>query len=257
MLTKNQFKLYTSLKQLKYRYIHQLFIVEGLKSVEELLSSNFETTELIVTENWLKSNTQIASETQLMTEIVTDKEMALLSNLTTPPGVMAIAKMPDNQNVSPDLKNRITLVLDGISDPGNMGTIIRTADWFGFGNIICSEDSVDVYNHKVVQASMGSIFRLNVISRDLTNVFTMAAESGVPVFGAYLDGENIYESTSDFKEGILVIGSESHGIREKVHPFITNKISIPNFSKGQNKAESLNASIATAILLSEMKRKHR
>jgi len=137
-----------------------------------------------------------------------------------------------------------------------MGTIIRTADWFGLENIICSEDAVDVFNHKVVQASMGSIFRLKVISSDLTSIFNKAIDLGIPVFGAYLEGENIYETKSDFKEGILVIGSESHGIREKVHPFITNRISIPNFSKGQNKAESLNASIATAILLSEMKRKH-
>jgi TrmH family RNA methyltransferase len=255
MLSKNQIKIYTSLKQVKYRYIHRLFIVEGLKSVEELFSSRFDIVELIVTKNWFDSNPGFGKRASVLPEIITEKEMVMLSNLTTPPGVIAIARIPDYNDTQIDLKNKITLALDGISDPGNMGTIIRTADWFGLENIICSEDSVDVFNQKVVQASMGSIFRLQVITRDLTNVFNQATDQGIPVYGAYLDGENIYASKYDFHEGILVIGSESHGIREETHKFITTKLSIPNFSGEYNKAESLNASIAAAVLLSEMKRK--
>ncbi|NOU47407.1 MAG: RNA methyltransferase [Bacteroidales bacterium] len=240
---------------MKYRYIHRLFIVEGLKSVEELLLSNFDIIELLVTKNWYDSNPDFGQSAQVLPEFVTENEMAALSNLSTPPGVLAVARIPDYDDVEVELKNKITLVLDGISDPGNMGTIIRTADWFGLKYIICSEDSVDVFNQKVVQASMGSIFRLKVITRSLTSLFDQAAGLGIPVYGAYLDGVNIYNEASDFQEGVLVIGSESHGIRENTHKYITTKLSIPNFSDNTNKAESLNASIATAIILSEMKRK--
>jgi TrmH family RNA methyltransferase len=255
MLSNNKYKIYSSLKQLKYRYIHQLFSVEGLKSVEELLFSKFETIELILTEDWLESNADIVALYHGRAEIVTEKEMITLSNLTTPPGVIAIAKIPDYQNNPIDFKNKITLVLDGISDPGNMGTIIRTADWFGLENIICSEDTVDVFNHKVVQASMGSIFRIKVHYQPLTDVFANVSAAGIQVYGAFIDGADIYKSESDFKEGILVIGSESLGIRPYLKAFITQKLSIPNFSRGNDRTESLNASIAAAIMLAEIRRK--
>ncbi len=255
MISKNQFKIYTSLKQVKYRNLHNLFAVEGLKGLEELLASKFETISVITTASRLNTCHGIVEFAGMQPEIVSEKEMADLSSLSTPPGVIAIAKMPQYQIDTVDFKNKITLFLDGISDPGNMGTIIRTADWFGVVNVICSIDSVDVFNQKVVQATMGSLFRVKVFSEELEPILSSAKSEGIEVFGAVMDGKNIYETEKKFHEGILVIGSESHGIRKQILPFVSTKITIPNYVTGSKRAESLNASVAASIILAEMNRK--
>lgn len=254
MLTNNQFKKYTSLKQLKYRYIHNLFSVEGLKNVTELLQSDFKTEALITTENWLESNS-FSLNTDLNVDIVSEKEMLQLSSLTTPPGIVAIAEIPAKLSAPVNLKDTYTIVLDGINDPGNLGTIVRSADWFGFQQIVCSPDTVDVFNQKVVQASMGSVFRVNVVSHDLSVIFNDARQRNIPVYGTTLDGEDVYKTEINAAEGLLVIGSESHGIRQNCLAFLDRKISIPNYGTSNRKAESLNASVATAVILAEIRRR--
>ncbi len=254
MLTNNQFKKYTSLKQVKYRYLHGLFSVEGLKNVEELLHSDFITEALITTSNWLDSNS-FSLNTQIETDIVSEKDMLQLSSLSTPPGIIAIAEIPEKMSNPLNLQGKFTLVLDGINDPGNLGTIIRTADWFGFQQIVCSTDTVDVFNQKVVQASMGSIFRVNIVNRELSDIFTEARQLNIPVYGTTLDGEDVYQAEINSAEGLLVIGSESHGIRLNCMEFLNRKISIPNYGTSNRKAESLNASVATAVFLAEIRRR--
>ncbi len=255
MLTKNQFKTYTSLKQVKYRYLHELFVVEGLKNVLELAHSAFVTEALITTENWLKVNAWPDALAEIQPEWVTEKEMAQLSSLSTPPGLLAIAQIPPQETVTINLNESFTLVLDGIHDPGNLGTILRSAEWFGFQPVVCSDDCVDVFNSKVVQASMGSVFHVPVAYRALTELFAQAKEENVPVCGAVLQGDSLYTMPVSASKGIIVIGSESHGIREEHLPFLDYSISIPNFSAGTHQAESLNASIATAVILSELRRR--
>ena len=175
------------------------------------------------------------------------KDIEKISTLKTPQEVIGLVKIPKwpllNYNL---LKNKFSLVLDGVQDPGNMGTIIRTADWFGITDIICSDDTVDVYNPKVVQATMGSLSRINVHYVDLESVLS---ETKLPVYGALLNGENIY--SSDFgNEGLVVMGNEGNGLTEKVKQLITKAITIP----GAGNAESLNVAIATAIFCSEINR---
>lgn len=177
---------------------------------------------------------------------VTDIEK--VSSLKTPQDIIAVVKIPAWPALTNvQLKQKFSLVLDGIQDPGNMGTIIRTADWFGIGHIICSDDTVDVYNPKVVQASMGSLSRINV---HYTNLTTILPQIGLPIFGAMLNGDNIY--TTDFgAEGLIVMGNEGNGLRPGVEQLINKAITIPRTGK----AESLNVGIATALFCSEINRK--
>lgn len=175
------------------------------------------------------------------------KDIEKISTLKTPQEVIGLVKIPIWPTLNYDsLKQRFSLVLDNIQDPGNMGTIIRTADWFGINDIICSEDTVDVYNPKVVQATMGSLARVNV---HYTTLAQALQQIKLPIFGAMLDGENIYNTTFG-DEGLLVMGNEGNGISADIERLITTKITIPR--AGQ--AESLNVAIATAILCSEIKR---
>jgi len=175
------------------------------------------------------------------------KDIEKISTLKTPQEVIGLVKIPIWATLNYNsLKQKFSLVLDNIQDPGNMGTIIRTADWFGITDIVCSEDTVDVYNPKVVQATMGSLARVNVHYVSLEQVLP---QIGLPVFGAMLDGENIYNSNFD-TEGLLVMGNEGNGISPAIERLITTKITIPRAGK----AESLNVAIATAILCSEIKR---
>nr|WP_317198314.1 RNA methyltransferase [Mucilaginibacter ginkgonis] len=174
-------------------------------------------------------------------------DMARISSLKTPPGVLALITIPTPLSLnSALLKNKFSLVLDGVQDPGNMGTIIRTADWFGIKNVICSEDTVDVYNPKVVQATMGSLSRVAVHYADLETVISNAQ---LPVFGALLNGKSIYE-TNFGSEAIVVMGNEGNGISEKLQQIIQQPITIPQVGE----AESLNVAVATAIFCSELYR---
>ncbi len=171
-----------------------------------------------------------------------------MSGLTTPQQILAVIKLPEWPQLKPDtLQGEFSLVLDGIQDPGNLGTIIRTADWFGVNHIICSEDTVEAYNPKVVQATMGSLARVKVYYTDLE---ALLPTLNLPVYGAMLDGENIY--TADFgSKGLILMGNEGNGIRPNIQSLITRAITIPRVGE----AESLNVSIATALFCSEISRK--
>lgn len=188
-------------------------------------------------------------------EIISAKDLEKISALTTPQEIIAVAEIPSHDFKIELLKNSLTLVLDEIKDPGNLGTIVRIADWFGIPAIICSESCADIFNPKAVQATMGSLFRTRVFYKPLEEVLKKSASLNVPVFGTVLDGENIYNAHLS-SQGVIIIGSESHGISSALLPFITAKISIPSFSdSATKKADSLNAAMAAAIVCSEFRRR--
>lgn len=222
-----------------------MFLVEGYKSVAEFLNSPYQITTVYhtpaVEPNLLKLSDKINYVPTTLTNI------QKISSLTTATDVIAVVKTPTWPVLSAaDLKNKFALVLDGVQDPGNLGTIIRTADWFGIQHIICSEDSVDAYNPKVVQATMGSLARVNVYYQNLPA--TLPAFN-MPVYGALLDGETIYNV--DFgNEGVIVLGNEGKGMRPEVKPLISRAVTIPRAGA----AESLNVAIAAALFCSEINR---
>jgi TrmH family RNA methyltransferase len=236
MLTKNELKYIQSLYHKKQRDEDGLFIAEGPKLAEELLNSRFEIKQVYAVKEWLQRNPAVKAP---VTEI-SQTELGRISGLQAPNEVVVIAKQSITAG-EPMLKGKLTIVLDGIQDPGNMGTILRIADWFGIDQIICSTDSVDIYNLKVVQSTMGSILRVKCWYKDL-EVWEPAEE--IPVFGALLNGTNIY-TINKTVEGLLVIGNESKGIREPMLSKITHPVTIPRTGE----AESLNAAVATGIIV--------
>jgi len=239
-ISKNQLKLITSLSQKKYRQKQGLFIAEGIKVVHELLNSSFDVEILFATDDF---KTSISSDK--ITRI-SEKDLHKISNLKSPNKVLGLFKIPDEK---PLQQKGLTIVLDAINDPGNLGTIIRLCDWFGVTQLICSKDTVDCYNQKVVQASMGSLTRISIKYIDVENYLK---ETNLPTFIADMNGENVYNSTLP-KEAILVMGNEANGVSDKIRALIKNKISIPRFGEIKE-TESLNVATATAILLSEFKR---
>lgn len=236
MLTKNELKYIQSLYHKKQRDEEKLFIAEGPKLAEELITSQFVIKHVYAVGEWLQRNQPVKVP---VTEI-SESELSRISKLQTPNEVVVIARQAMTVG-EPELKGNLTLMLDGIQDPGNMGTIIRIADWFGINQIICSNDCVELYNPKVVQATMGSIIRVSCWYKD-TAVWEPVDD--LPVFGALLNGKNIY-SVGKAEEGILVIGNESKGIREPMLSKITQPVTIPK-SGG---AESLNAAVAAGIIV--------
>ena len=241
MLTKNTIKQVASLRQQKFRKELGLFVVEGRKMTEELLHSNFAVEAIYTTEASHDLFPQAAT--------VTEVQMAQMSGQDTPPGILAVVKIPDAQRFPQSSK--FILALDGVSNPGNMGTIIRTAEWFGIRDIVCSPDCVEVWNPKVIQATMGSIFRTNILETNLTDFLMEQQRADKAIYGALLEGKNLFEMNG-CKDGVIVIGSESHGIREEVLPYITHPVTIPRV--GASQTESLNASIAAAIIMAELTR---
>ncbi|MCE2593842.1 RNA methyltransferase [Motilimonas cestriensis] len=243
MITKNQIKLINSLAQKKYRKQHGLFIVQGEKNVVELFSSNFEIHQVFATESFLAKYPAELSTTHFVA--ASPEELAKAGTFSTNNTVIALVKtrqlaLPENN------LNELVLALDGVSDPGNLGTLIRLADWYGIKQIVASEDCADVYNPKVISATMGSFCRVEVVNTDLA---AYLSQQTVPVYGAFLEGENIYQTTLS-SQGVIVLGSESHGIRDEVSSFISHKITIPSFGQ----AESLNVAMAGAIILDNFKR---
>ena len=238
MLSKSQIKLITSLKQKKYRHQHGLFVVEGIKTIKELLLSNLKLHKLYTTESF---NIDAKDEV-----IVSDKDLKRISFLTTPNKALAIFKISKPQSVN---ETGLIVALDAIRDPGNLGTIIRLCDWFGVKELVCSKETVDCFNPKVIQATMGSITRVNISYIDLES-FIKTSE--LPVFGAFMEGENVYGEKLPGK-GILVMGNEANGVSKEIEAVITQKVSIPRFGEIQA-TESLNVATATAILLSEFRR---
>jgi len=252
MLSKNQLKLVNSLRLHKYRQEHGLFIAEGVKLVNEALKSSFEIHQIFATPEWIDAGHLPDGRYLVDVVEITQAELEKISALSTPNQVLALVKIPSGIPV-PDASGEWALLLDQIRDPGNLGTIIRTADWFGIDRIIAATSSVDIWNPKVVQASMGSVFRMPVHYTDI-HAYLSGNLDRVPVYGTLLEGEDI-SGVKLGKDGIVVIGNESHGISDSVKPFITRKITIPAANAGSSgRAESLNASIATAILCYEIRR---
>ena len=242
MITKNTIKQIASLRQQKFRKELGLFVVEGRKMVEELLHSDFDTVGLYATEAFLADYPAFARA-----EIASEVQMQQISGLDTPPGILAVVRIPKQGDIK--TSSRLVLALDGIANPGNMGTLIRTAEWFGIHDVVCSMDCVELWNPKVVQATMGSLFRVKVWETDLAAYLQQAKSEDKAVYGALLEGENLFQMTEK-PEGILVIGSESHGIRAEVLPCITHPVTIPR--AGGSVTESLNAAVAGGILIAEM-----
>ncbi|QED36220.1 RNA methyltransferase [Antarcticibacterium arcticum] len=240
MVSKSQIKLITGLAQKKNRTKYGLFIVEGIKGISEFLNSHLELDTLFTTQ-------QIFRAPSAKTQEITEAELKKLSALTTPQTALAIFKILGP--TAPSFSG-LTLALDGIRDPGNLGTIIRLCDWFGIEDLVCSPDTVDCYNPKVVQASMGSITRVNISYMPLHTL--ISSVGGVPVLGTFLEGENVY-TTKIPSNGIMIMGNEANGISEDVEKMLTRKINIPQFGNS-SKTESLNVATATAVLLSEFRR---
>lgn len=245
MITKNTIKQIASLRQQKFRKELGLFVVEGRKMTEELLASNFETVGLYATETFLADHPFFGNA-----ETVGDVPMQQMSGQDTPPGILAVVRIPQQGEIK--TTSSLVLALDGIANPGNMGTLIRTAEWFGIRDVVCSADCVELWNPKTVQATMGSLFRVKVWSTDLPAYLKQAKMEGRAIYGALLDGENLFQMQAK-PEGILVIGSESHGIRKDVLPCITHPVTIPRV--GGSATESLNAAVAGGIIMAEMTRK--
>jgi TrmH family RNA methyltransferase len=246
MLSKSQISLLKSLHHKKFRSEHGLFLAEGYKSVKEFIDSAYQI-EVIYHTPTIDPNLLKLSRKMNFNEIsLTDVEK--ISTLKTPQDIIALVKIPEWPVLSANiLQNKFSIVLDGIQDPGNMGTIIRTADWFGIQNIICSDDTVDVYNPKVVQATMGSIAHVNVY---YTGLEAFLAKIKLPLFGALLEGENIYK-TNFGTEGLVLMGNEGNGLRPEIIKKVQHAVTIPRMGN----AESLNVGIATAIFCSEINRK--
>ncbi len=237
MVTKNQIKLIKSLSRKKNRDQNGLFIAEGTKTISEFLKAGYQTEFLFSVE----ANAQWPNSI-----LIEEKELRKISYLKNPSHSLAVFQKPEifeYQNTG------LTLALDGIQDPGNLGTIIRLCDWFGVEFLICSEDTVDCFNPKVVQASMGSLARTKIIYTDLVSFLDAREES---IYGAFLEGENIYQ-TNVTENAILVMGNEGNGISASVETIINEKINIPQYGKSQE-TESLNVATATSILLSEFRR---
>lgn len=240
MLTKNRIKLIASLGQKKQRSKHQLFTVEGKKAVDEFLRSSYKLHHVYAVNDGFNIQPEYFS-------LITKAELKKISALTTPQEVLAIFEIPETKEVSID---KLTVVLDAVRDPGNLGTIIRLCDWFGVEHIVCSETTVDCYNPKVVQATMGSLTRVHLSYVKLEDFLK---HTKVEKFGAFMDGHNVYKTNLPEK-GLLIMGNEGSGISPEIVKLIENRLSIPSYSAHQT-TESLNVATATAILLSEFKRR--
>ncbi|WP_461453128.1 TrmH family RNA methyltransferase [Mucilaginibacter sp.] len=245
MLSKSQISFLKSLQQKKFRIEHGAFIVEGYKSIVDFANSAYSIVTIYYTNAIDPKLLKLSGKINFNEISLTDLEK--ISSLKSPQDIIALVKIPDWPVLNASsLKNKFAIVLDGIQDPGNIGTIIRTADWFGINHIICSADTVDVYNPKVVQATMGSLARVNIYYVELTHFLK---DIKLPIFGAALDGSNIYKT--DFgNEGLVVMGNEGNGLRPEIIDLVQHAVTIPRTGR----AESLNVGIATAIFCSEIKR---
>ncbi|MFC5283334.1 TrmH family RNA methyltransferase [Pedobacter alpinus] len=244
MLSKSQISLIKSLHQKKYRKEHQLFIVEGYKAISEFLNSDYHVKSIYYTSDILSKMDNLSNKQNICE--VSINELEKISALQAPQGILAVIKIPENTTIIESQIKEQIIVLDGVQDPGNLGTIIRTADWFGFNQIICSEDCVEVYNPKVIQATMGSLTRVKV---SYQNIETLLKSSNLPKYGTLLNGENIFNQNWE-SAGFLILGSEGKGISPEIIDLISHKITIP----GGKNTESLNVGIAAAICCAEMSR---
>ena len=248
MISKAKIKYIRSLELKKHRSAENVFVAEGPKVVGDLMAIAAPTL-LIHTVHWAPAAVQPGTEEI----IVSDDELRKVSFLQHPQDVLAVFSQPTPSAALPDASHALILALDGVQDPGNLGTIIRIADWFGIEQIVCSHDTADAYNPKVVQATMGSIARVSVTYTDLVQYLT-ALPADTPVYGTLLDGDSIY-TTPLTTHGVIVMGNEGKGISAPIRRLITHRLLIPNYPMGRSTTDSLNVAIATAITCSEFRRR--
>ena len=245
MLSKSQISFIKSLHQKKYRKAHGLFIIEGIKSIVEFIPSAYQIHSIYFLAQYQSLLPKLPSNIKLFE--VNNAELEKISTLQAPQGILALVHIPETADFDKStLHGRFSLVLDGIQDPGNLGTIIRTADWFGFKNVICSLNTVEVYNPKTVQATMGSLCRVNVGYQELP---VWLKDIKLPVFGAMLNGNSLYE-TKWGTEGLVILGNEGQGVSDEVNILINNPVTIPRVGE----AESLNVAVSAAIFCADISR---
>jgi RNA methyltransferase, TrmH family len=253
MVSKNRAKYIISLQKKKVREDEGLFVIEGDKLVKEFLAAGISLRTLIAKKEFIGSLTPSSKELINEIEDATYEELKHISTLKTPHNALAVVSIPERKINEEQLIENLCVVLDCVQDPGNMGTIIRAAAWFGIRNIVCSPDCVDVYNPKVVQASMGAILHVTVYYTSLVKFVSLAAERKIPVFGTLLDGESIYRQKLGNK-GIIILGNESRGISDELLPLITDRIMIPVAGRALPGIESLNVGMAASVVFSEFRR---
>lgn len=257
MLSKNKIKLIHSLEKKKNRTEEGLFVAEGPKMMEELLPK-WQPVFLASTEDWAKENEHLmrsvqeqAGKTEM--ELITQAELERASLMRTPQQVLALFPIPKSEEKLADVADReLCLALDNVQDPGNVGTIIRLADWFGISHVFCNMETADIYAPEAVQATMGAISRVHV---HYINLYDELLQSHAPKYGTHLDGENIYGKTLT-NHGTIIMGNEGKGISEKIESLVDNKLYIPPFPADRDKVESLNVAIATAIVCAEFRRRN-
>lgn len=250
MVSKNKLKYIRSLDLKKQRNEDGVFLAEGNKLVADLLYI-FDSELIIAKPSWMATQGNIPAKELL---IAGDEDIRKASLLKNPQDVIAVFKQPkwSIDEISPE--DQLILILDGIQDPGNLGTIIRTADWYGIEHIICSTDTADVFNPKVVQATMGSLARVKVHYTDLVSYLSRQKEVGIPVYGTFPDGENMYHKFLS-PNGFIIMGNEGNGISPAIASLVNEKLFIPNYPIGKETSESLNVAMATAIVCAEFRRK--
>lgn len=251
MLSKNKIKFFKSLQQKKYRDINKLFITEGEKLISELFESGFKINTIIATKNTISKVEKYIDYCDVAE--ISENDIQRISNLKTSQSIVAIVEIPKKIPI-PEFKKDLVVVLDNIQNPGNFGTIIRLADWFGVKNIVCSENTVELYNPKVVQATMGAMCRINVHYTFLPDFLSNYSDSiNMPVYGAFMNGKSIYDSCLS-QNGFIVMGNEGNGISKEVADCVKYSVSIPTFPSGNTMPESLNVAMATGIICSEFRR---
>jgi len=246
MLTKAKIKFLQSLQDKKFRQLYHRFIIDGDKTVRELINSDFVVETIYAEPWWLNKFKSLIKDSTEVVEVGSEG-LQSISTLQSSNGVVAVAEIPATGAVAA-IEKKLCIALDNINDPGNLGTVIRIADWFGIDTVLCSETCVDAFNPKVVNATKGSLFRTKIHYLNLEAYFT---EHDFKVFGAVLDGENIFKAELS-ASGVILIGSEAHGISSELYPFITHRITVPAFGK----AESLNAGVATGIICAEFLKRY-
>jgi TrmH family RNA methyltransferase len=252
VLSKNKIKLIRSLEFKKYRLSSGLFVAEGKKLVFDLLS-----TEIVVSEIFCTKTIEaeiLLKKKDFEISIVEKEDLTRISFLKTTPQIVAVFKIPPSSLDWSEIIDNFTLVLDGVQDPGNLGTIVRLADWFGVRNIVCSEDCADLFNPKVVQSTMGAFARVKVHYVSLPEFMNQAKQSEIPIYGTFMEGENLYKCDLT-PNGLVVMGNEGKGISDQTATYVSRKISIPPFPFGVLTSESLNVAMATSIICSEFRRR--
>lgn len=253
MLSKNQIKLISSLQKKKFRDQYQLFVAEGYKLISDLLNSKLESKYIIHTK---QSNTDdlLKHNNQLELIACDASDLKKISSLKTPSDLIGVFKIPSSEINTSDIRHSLSILLDDVQDPGNLGTIIRIADWFGINHIFCSKNTVDLYNPKVIQATMGALARVKIIYTDLPQLVAEFVSPNFPVYGTFLEGETLYKSNLS-TQGFIIMGNEGKGISSELKSLVNKKLFIPNFPTDQATSESLNVSVACSIVCSEFRRR--